>query len=61
MEIFTTGKSTSGFWLMPRPFMTSPNPVKTSVPNPMRAIIKIHAKTWLRMEISARVIPVAIF
>ena len=61
METFTTGKSTSGFWLMPRPLKTSPNPVKHRVPKPMRAIISIHAKTWLRMEMSARVIPVAIF
>ena len=38
-----------------------PNPVKVRMPNPMRAIIRIHAKTWLRIEMSARVIPVAIF
>ena len=60
IEMFTTGKSTSGFWLTPRPLKTVPTPVKQRMPNPMRANIRIHAKTWLRIEMSARVIPVAI-
>ncbi len=61
IETFTTGKSTSGFWLTPRPLKTVPKPVKHRIPNPMRANMRIQAKTWLRIEMSARVIPVAIW
>ena len=43
------------------PWKTVPTPVKQRTPKPIRANIRIHAKTWLRIEMSARVIPVAIF
>src|SRR5260221_1158665 len=45
---------------MPRPWNTDPAPVKQRVPKPMRANIRTHAKTWFRIEMSARVEPVAI-
>ena len=59
-ETFTTGKSTSGFWLMPSPLNTVPKPVKVRIPKPISANIRIQAKTWLRIEMSASVIPFAI-
>ena len=60
-ETLTTGKSTSGFWLTPSPLNTLPKPVKQSSPKPISANIRIQAKTWLRIEMSASVMPVAIW
>ena len=60
METLTTGKSTSGFWLIPSPRNTVPKPVKVKSPKPISANIRIQANTWLRIEMSASVMLVAI-